>query len=483
MIAGSASLRRLGTIWMLSAFAAGGLSAGLWFSAQSTWAAYLSRAYVAGVTLYDALSHPSATLEGVTIRPVAPADLDLAERGAFNRMPDVPTPAYVTRASIRDATNDDFGGLQLRLAIVSDGVRYEVAQLNPGDGRSAPEKLGHVTRLLASYCSQPVLFAQMGDAPWQRIDGRAVWGCDAAPRDTRLIGLLIALLALAAIYTRVAGTSAQFVQFAETLRSRRRLGGPQAYTAEGPQELGAIVEAVNAYLEAERDQLSRRATVLSGVSHDLGTPATRLRLRTALITDDALRAKFDTDIDRMTGMIESVLTYTRSELSVEAPRQISLSSLVHSIVADFQDMGLPVELSEAGPQMLQSSGSVFGARTRATALPDSGRVLVTARPVALQRAVTNLIDNALKYGRRARVELVATSESAVIAIEDEGTEQRAEEVEALMQPFRRGANAGAIEGFGLGLTIVMAVAEQHGGALSFANGRRGLRAQLEIRRS
>ncbi|KAA2316279.1 sensor histidine kinase [Pseudooceanicola sediminis] len=483
MIGGSASLRRLGTIWMLSAFAAGGLAGGLWFGAQAAWDSYLGRAYVAGVTLWDSLARGSSTAAGVTMTPLPQDVIALADQGAFGRLPDVPVPAYVTQASIRDATNDDFGGLLLRLAIVSDGVQYEVAQLIPGDGRTAPEKLGHVTRLLASYCSQPILFAQMGEAPWQRIDGRAVWGCDAAPRDTRLAGILIALLALAAIYTRVSDTSGRFVQFAETLRSRRRLGGPQSYTAEGPEELGAIVEAVNAYLEAEREQLSRRATVLSGVSHDLGTPATRLRLRTALITDDDLRARFDSDIDRMTGMIESVLTYTRSELSVEEPRQISLSSLVQAIVADFQDIGLPVELSGVEPQTIQGGGSVFAARTRITALPDSGRVLVTARPVALQRAVTNLIDNALKYGRRAHVELAATSARAVIVIEDEGTEQRAEDVEALMQPFRRGGNAAAIDGFGLGLTIVTAVAEQHGGTLRFANGRRGLRAELEIQRS
>ena len=72
------------------------------------------------------------------------------------------------------------------------------------------------------------------------------------------------------------------------------------------------MSAVNSYLENEREQLSKRAIVLSGVSHDLGTPATRLRLRAALIKERDLCEKLEADIDSMTEMIESVLTYTRA---------------------------------------------------------------------------------------------------------------------------------------------------------------------------
>lgn len=480
------SLRQLGLVWVGAAFLAGALAGWLWFGSRAAWEGHLGRAYVAGVALYDSLARGTGAPQGVTITPVLPEDQRRASDGAFAALPDLPKPAYVTQITIRDAVLselEDFGSEVLRLAIVSEDLHYEVSKLVPGAGRTAPEKLGHVTRLLAGYCSDPVLFARMGDAPWQRIEGAPVWGCDAQPRDWRLLGLLIALLALAAIYTRLADSAARFQMFAEALGRRRRLGGPQAYSAEGPAELDAIVEAVNAYLEAERERLARRALVLSGVSHDLGTPATRMRLRATLIEDEALREKFDADIDRMTGMIESVLTYTQSELSHEAPRRISLTSLVESVVADYQDMARPVELVEPEPRLLESTGTVFGAGRRATALPDHGPVLVMARPIALQRALENLIDNALKYGRRARVGLLADSEVAVITVEDEGTDHRAEELDALIQPFRRGANAASVEGFGLGLTIVTAVAEQHGGGLGFVNGRHGIRAELEICRT
>ena len=74
------------------------------------------------------------------------------------------------------------------------------------------------------------------------------------------------------------------------------------YDTNGPKELLEIVGAVNDYLQFERDQLSNRAIILSGVSHNLGTPATRLRLRASLIQDDAIRNKLEGDIDLMTAV-------------------------------------------------------------------------------------------------------------------------------------------------------------------------------------
>ena len=292
--------------------------------------------------------------------------------------------------------------------------------------------------------------------------------------------------------------------FAELLRQRRSVGGPDSYSIRGAAELQEIVTAVNAHLAGAREQISKRATVLSGVSHDLGTPATRLRLRAALIQDKDLRRKLEADIDSMTGMIESVLTYTRSELSLEVPRQISLAALVEALVADYQDLGKPVTYLPWRPEGAQGAQSLFSARAgqvvqagqavqeaqaeqagqaaQAT-LPDARRVLVTARPILLQRALSNLVDNALKYGRRAEVRLEASSERAVITVQDEGSELTVADIEAVLAPFQRGANSTAIDGFGLGLTIVATVAEQHGGSLRFEQGSRGLRARLEIRRS
>jgi signal transduction histidine kinase len=132
---------------------------------------------------------------------------------------------------------------------------------------------------------------------------------------------------------------------------------------------------------------------------------------------------------------------------------------------------------------VEGGRSVFAASQGQGTLPEAQRILVTARPIALKRAISNLIENALKYGRRASVELTANPDHAIIVIEDEGSGMSAEDIEAVVAPFKRGGNTQAIDGFGLGLTIVATVAEQHGGSLHFETGRHGLRACLEICRN
>ena len=478
----SLPLRSLALIWMLAAFICGLGSAALWNYSQRAWQNHLVTAYEAGFAIYETLREQRSTPAGVTITPLNDADAELADLGQFARMADAPQPAFVTNASILANSGQGFTGDILTLAIVSGDLQYSAASIASSPYATAPQKMAEITRMLASYCSEPVIYAFYGNQSWLKIDGTELWGCKSAPKDMRLIAVGIAMLGMAILYTLVADTTATFGRFAAALRNRRRLGGPEAYQTEGPLELRDMVDAVNGYLAAERAQLSHRAVVLSGVSHDLGTPATRLRLRAALIPDNDLRGKLEHDIDHMTGMIESVLTYTRSEMSSEQPKRISLSSLVQSIVDDYQDMGKPVSMMDQPPAQAEAGHSVFVSRPMMAHMPDAQKILATVRIVSLQRAITNLIDNGLKYGRRAHVGLFADSQTATIIVEDEGT-FGPEDMAALIAPFQRGANVGSVNGYGLGLTIVEAVAEQHGGTLEFIRGQRGLRAQITIQRA
>jgi signal transduction histidine kinase len=245
-----------------------------------------------------------------------------------------------------------------------------------------------------------------------------------------------------------------------------------------------IVETVNSYLADERDRLQKRAMVLSGVSHDLGTPATRLRLRTALIEDDGLREKLESDIDQMTDMIESVLTYTRAEMSAEETVRLSLTALVQSIVADYEDVGEPVQFVDAPAGSIEIGRSVFsgGAARKQVLRDDARRILVTARAISLRRAISNLIDNAVKYGRNAEVSVQADSRIASIVVTDSGQFMTEDELDTLVQPFLRGSNAEHVKGAGLGLTVVATIARQHGGTLRFERGAQGVRAIMTIGR-
>ena len=186
----------------------------------------------------------------------------------------------------------------------------------------------------------------------------------------------------------------------------------------------------------------------------------------------------------MTGMITSVLNYTQSEINDELPRQISLLSLVEAVVADFQDAQQQVTLAATDiPQVtgrtLLFSGDGGRGLARRSQTP---QIVIPAQPIALQRALSNLIDNSLKYGRKAIVSVEANSTQAQIHIDDFGVGIEPEDIKKLTTPFQRGSNTGIIKGSGIGLAIATTIAEQHGGRLEFSKWEFGIRATLILPR-
>lgn len=474
------SIKASGTIVILAAVAVGLAGGALWVQSSYKWAAHLERAAIAGRQSYHALQNGTPDPRGIVLRRLDPQYADHADHARFGLIADTPKSHRVTAVSIRKGLPDTSDDL-MKLIILSSDLFYPISDLDNNDTTRPSEDLGNIARMLATYCSDATVLARNAGGAWFDVDGTDVWGCAAAPLDLRLPAVGIGLLILAGLLSWIGDLSQRFARFAAALRDRRRTGGPDSYSESGPAELREIVGAVNAHLEAERTQLMHRATVLSGVSHDLGTPATRLRLRAALIDDPDLRDRLNADIDRMTEMIESVLTYTRSEMSAEDPRRMSLAAMVETIVADYQDVGRPVSLLPPDTEPATGSRSVFMSKRGRHAPPETRRVLVTARAVSLSRAIQNLIENALKYGQTARVGLHATSQQASVTVEDDGGLRDVGAIARLIAPFRRGDEAGG--GFGLGLTIASTVAEQHGGTLEFEQGARGLLVRLTIPRA
>lgn len=476
------SIRMGGPVLLALAFGTGVLTTVLWMSSGNRWQQHLANAEFIGRTMFEVL-HSGITLpDGIIAVPMAPAAQMLARAGEFERLPDVPRPALVTHLSANVDPRDVVTGPALKLAIVSSSLRYPLSELDLSAVNSPRETMGKVTRLLANYCSDAVIFASIEQPHWRRFEAPEIWGCDAVPRDYRLAAVLMAVLSLVALFSIAGSVAAQFSAFADQLRARRRSGPAELIASTGPAELRAIVEAVNNNRARQRKHLADRALVLSGVTHDLGTPATRLRLRSVLIDDPDLRRKFEADIDQMTGIIESVLTYTRAELSTEEPRRLSLTSLVESLVADYADVGQPVTFEGARKIVLEGGRSIFMSLRGRSEVAEERQLILRARPIALQRALSNLIDNALKYGRRASVRLETDAEQAHVLIEDEGGQNSFAELETMTAPFRRGKNATPIQGYGMGLTIASTIAMEHGGELSFEPGRNGVIARLSLSR-
>jgi signal transduction histidine kinase len=455
-----------------------------WASGTRDWATYLDRAALAGGALHAALTQPGVS---------APSGLQLTAlpHGATPPHPAPPQPLRETRLSILSgpsggAIGTEGTALRLALVIVSIDRPPPLAALEQ-DGTNPAERLGQVLRMMARYCSDAVLYARHDTGPWWRIDGPEVWSCAAVPADRRLPATLAALLLSGLVLGALSNQRGALERVNAAMMDR--LGGAQSpIPVEGPAELRALAEAANAMTAREQDRLAERAQILAGISHDLGTPTTRMRLRTALIADPELRQRFENDIEQMAGMIDAVLIHTREQMALETPIPVSVLSLVQSVADDFADTGASVLLLP--PQGVRATGTANlfsgragkGRQTMALAASDQ-RMLALCRPKALRRAVSNLVENALKYGRRAQIEIEADAATLTIRVRDHGGGGlSASEIADLVGPFARGPNATHMPGSGMGLAIVDGIARQHGGQLRHDDWAEGVVASLTLRR-
>lgn len=211
---------------------------------------------------------------------------------------------------------------------------------------------------------------------------------------------------------------------------------------EGPSEVQAVARAFNQMQDDLQRQARERATFLAGVSHDLRTPLSRMRLQIEMLgsqVDDATRTDMAADIEDMDVIIGQFLDFAREE-SAESPARLSLTTLIEEALA---------RRSPAPQRVLEK-------------VPD-----LMLRPLALRRLIGNLVDNAYKYGGEDVVVKTSLSDGRVrLSVLDRGPGIPAEEAERLKQPFTRleEARTGA-GGAGLGLAIVERIARLHGGQL------------------
>jgi signal transduction histidine kinase len=229
----------------------------------------------------------------------------------------------------------------------------------------------------------------------------------------------------------------------------------------GPLEVRRAASAFNLMQQRLSRFLADRARVLTAMSHDLKTPLTRLRLRMETVKDPVLRAKIEKDLDEMQSMVTQTLDYMRDSSRGESAQQIDLMALLETLQIDFRDTGNAVEIKGAIAQ------------------PYVGR------PLALRRCLTNLVENAIRYGGRAMIEVEDTAEQVVVRIIDDGPGMADEELERAFEPFYRGERSRSREtgGTGLGLGIARNVARAHGGELVLKNRPgRGLEAILTLPR-
>lgn len=215
----------------------------------------------------------------------------------------------------------------------------------------------------------------------------------------------------------------------------------------GATEIRQAAAAFNAMQARIRAHIRQRAHILAAITHDLQTPLTRLRLRLEKVDDAELREKLIGDLTAMQGMVREGLDLARSMDAAGPMQRLDLDSLIDSVCSDAVDAHQDVTVE---------------GRTNAALM---------ARPIALRRCLTNLIDNACKYGGFAKIRVGREGQLAIIRIRDGGPGIPEEEMKNVFEPFYRleASRSRETGGTGLGLTIARNIAEQHGGKITLKN--------------
>jgi signal transduction histidine kinase len=277
---------------------------------------------------------------------------------------------------------------------------------------------------------------------------------------TSLAILLISVIIVSAIAVRWATRPLNLLADAAEELGRNIHRAPLA--EEGPAEVSRAARAFNQMQTRLIRYIEDRTRILAAMSHDLKTPITRLRLRSELLEDEPLRAKFTADLAEMESMVGTTLDFMRGIGNDEAHQPVDIMALLESLQADMREVGGAVSI-DGGAQ---------------SPYP--------ARPQALKRCLANLLDNAIKYGKSARIVVSDYPQRLEIRILDTGPGIPQSELEKVFDPYYRLEQSRSREtgGTGLGLTIARSVAESHGGQLTLRNRvEGGLEAVLRLPRN
>lgn len=267
-----------------------------------------------------------------------------------------------------------------------------------------------------------------------------------------IVGTALLVFGLAVIFMRQQVRAIRRLSSAAEAFGMGRDPGP--IKPEGGLEVRQAAVAFNRMQERIRRFLAQRTEMLAGVSHDLRTPLTRMRLALALMPQDTETRELETDVDEMERMVDGYLAFARGE-GTEQAQPTELSTLLEEVVTAARRAGADIECT-------------------------SPQLSLKLRPNAIRRALTNLIDNARRHGQHIAVNAAEVAResgrSVQVTIDDDGPGVPPEAREAVFRPFSTGSG-----GTGLGLTIARDIVRAHGGDIVLEESPMGgLRARLRL---
>ena len=228
------------------------------------------------------------------------------------------------------------------------------------------------------------------------------------------------------------------------------------FIPSGAQEIRKASYEFDRMAKRINRHLNQRSEMLSGISHDLRTPLTRLKLQLAMINQKDLSEKMSKDIDEMEKMLNDYLQFAKTQ-SQEKTSQVELSELFKEIKDNLKNDNL---------EILQEN-----------------KIFLNARPLALKRSFENIIHNGLTYGKKVIVKIEKSLNRAVINIEDDGPGIPEDQYKNVFKPFFRLDKSRSLNksGVGLGLAIVEDVINSHGGSIQLGQSKaKGLKVKISL---
>lgn len=296
------------------------------------------------------------------------------------------------------------------------------------------------------------------DGRWAVLRPQPAFGLD--PWQTRIaLWFAISAIAMAPVaYLFARRLSTPIKLFAEAAERLGRDPRAEPLEVSGPSEVGIAVRAFNDMQERLRRYVEDRTAMVGAIAHDLRTPLTRLRFRIEGLPEEQ-RAKMANDIDQMEEMISAALTFVRDASRPGERTPLELSSLLESLCD---------EMAETGASTQVESGE---------------KVVLEGDPMALRRLFSNLLENAVKFGGRARARVFSDASNAFVEIEDDGPGIPPSDREKVFEPFyrREPSRSRQTGGIGLGLAVVRSIARGHGGDVDLVNrAGGGLTARVQL---
>jgi signal transduction histidine kinase len=299
---------------------------------------------------------------------------------------------------------------------------------------------------------------RQADGRWKVVKPQPAFGPTPWQQRIALWFVLSALATAPVAYIFARRLAAPIRLFADAAERLGRDPRAQPLALKGPSEIRGAVRAFNDMQERLRRYVEDRTAMVGAIAHDLRTPLTRLRFRIEGLPEDQ-RAKMSADIDQMEEMISAALTFVRDASRPGERTPLELSSLLESLCD---------EMAETGHDTEVQSGE---------------KVVLEGDPMALRRLFSNLLENAVKFGGRARARVFREEAHAVVEIDDDGPGIPPQDSEKVFEPFyrREPSRSRQTGGIGLGLAVVRSIARGHGGDVDLVNrAGGGLTARVQL---